>query len=97
MLRYQVSGYSANVAMRTQGEILFVERLKVRIELARECTFVPEAGEPDMKPAKSRKEINESHCRLGSGSVATLKTVTEEAPSGTGRRGLRQADRTVGR
>ena len=29
------------------------------------------------------------------GSVATLKTVTEEAPRGTGRRGLRQPDRTA--
>ena len=31
------------------------------------------------------------------GSVATSKAVTEEAPSGTGRRGLRQPDRTAGR
>ena len=29
------------------------------------------------------------------GSVATLKTVTEEVPRGTGRRGLRQRDRTA--
>ena len=33
----------------------------------------------------------------GNGSVATLKTVTEEVPSGTGRRGFRQPDRTAGR
>ena len=31
------------------------------------------------------------------GSVATLKMVTEEAPSGTGRRGFRRPDRTAGR
>jgi hypothetical protein len=32
-------------------------------------------------------------CRYGqTGSVATLKTVTEEVPSGTGRRGFRQPD-----
>jgi hypothetical protein len=31
-----------------------------------------------------------------SGSVATLKTVTEDAPSGSGRRSLRQPDRTAG-
>jgi hypothetical protein len=31
------------------------------------------------------------------GSVATSKAVTEDGPSGTGRRGLRQPDRTVGR
>jgi alkanesulfonate monooxygenase SsuD/methylene tetrahydromethanopterin reductase-like flavin-dependent oxidoreductase (luciferase family) len=30
------------------------------------------------------------------GSVATLKTVMEEAPRGTGRRALRQPDRTAG-
>jgi 3-oxoadipate enol-lactonase len=29
--------------------------------------------------------------------VATLKTVTEEVPRGTGRRGFRQPDRTAGR
>ena len=54
--------------MRTHGEVLFVERLKVRVQFAREYTFMPEAGEPDMKPAKSRKQINESHGRLSGSS-----------------------------
>jgi hypothetical protein len=31
------------------------------------------------------------------GSVATLKTVTEDAAKGTGQRGLRPSDRTAGR
>jgi predicted nucleotidyltransferase component of viral defense system len=34
---------------------------------------------------------------LSKGSVATLKTRTEEAPRGTGQRGLRPPDRTAGR
>ena len=36
-------------------------------------------------------------CHAAGGSVATLKTVTEEVPRGTGRRGFRQPDRTAGR
>jgi hypothetical protein len=34
---------------------------------------------------------------IDSGSVATLKTVTEDTPSGAGRRGFRRPDRTAGR
>ena len=34
---------------------------------------------------------------IADGSVATLKTVTEDAPRGTGRRGLRPPDRTADR
>jgi hypothetical protein len=40
----------------------------------------------------SRWRKPSSRCR---GSVATLKTVTKEAPIGNGRRGLRQPDRTA--
>src|ERR1019366_4877372 len=49
------------------------------------------------KPSRSDRAVKAGQKVHQKGSVATSKMVTEEAPSGTGRRGLRQADRTAGR
>jgi peroxiredoxin Q/BCP len=55
---------------------------------------------PKVDPALNASEIISqfrSKSTAGAGSVATLKTRTEDASSGTGQRGLRPPDRTAGR
>jgi restriction endonuclease Mrr len=88
-----LTGDEANSGERSPAPILgvFVHTTTV-VETAIAAADQIEDAQAQLQAPQPLEEII-----ADKGSVATFKTVTEDAPSGTGRRSLRQPDRTAGR